>query len=108
MRLPIDEFNEKYQPKTRYSPRSFPFRYHWLRATSGYLLEIAARGYARDRLAYSAGGVSVDDKNKMQDYMLLGKDLLAEWRQFIKETKVEMNVAQGWGSVGSHYGRGNW
>jgi len=108
MRLPIDEFNEKYQPKTRYVPRTFPFRYHWLRATCGYLLEIAARGYARDRLAYNAGGVAIDDKNKMQDYMLLGKDLLTEWRQFIKERKIEMNIEQGWGSVQSYYGYNNW
>jgi hypothetical protein len=108
MRLPVDEFNEKYQPKTTYNPRTFPFRFHWMRATAGYLLEIAGRGYARDHLQYVAGGVSVDDKNKTEMYIAMGNQLLAEWRQFIKERKVEMNIESSYRSGGSYYGYTNW
>jgi len=108
LRLPIDEFNEKYQPKTNYSPRTFPFRFHWMRATAGYLLEIAGRGYMRDHLPYNAGGVSVDDKNKASQYIQAGQMLLAEWRQFVKERKIEMNIEGAYGRLGSYYGYTNW
>ena len=30
---PVDEFNEKYQPKTQFTPSTFPFRFHWASAT---------------------------------------------------------------------------
>jgi len=103
MRLPIDEFNEKYQPKTTYSPRTFPWRFHWLRATAGYLMEIAARGYARDHLNYVAGGVTVSDRDKAKIYVELANQLLADWRQFVKERKIEMNIEGGFGTMGSGY-----
>lgn len=108
LRLPIDEFNEKYQPKTAFSTRTFPYRFHWMRAVCGYLLEIAGRGYARDHLPYSAGGVSVDDKNKAGPYMSMAQSLLLEWRTFIKERKVEMNIESSYGTLGSYYGYVNW
>jgi hypothetical protein len=103
MRLPIDEFNEKYQPKSNYTMATFPFRFHWLRATTGYLMDIASRGYARDHLPYTAGGVSVDDKNKFGVYANMGQQLLGEWRDFIKNTKLEMNIESGYGRLGSKY-----
>ena len=103
IRLPVDEFNEKYQPKTNFGASNFPYRFHWLRGATGYLMEIASKGYARNHLDYSAGGVNVQDKNKFGVYAAMSKDLLAEWRQFIKERKVEMNIEGGFGNMGSGY-----
>jgi uncharacterized lipoprotein NlpE involved in copper resistance len=108
MRMPVDEFNEKWQPKTRYTPSNFPYRFHWLRATCGYLLNTAAIGYARDHLPYAAGGVSVDDKNKAGSYSSLSTQLLTEWRQFIRDTKLEMNVAASYGHMASGYSASGW
>lgn len=106
IRMPVDEFNEKYQPRTTYSPRNFPWRFHWTRAAAGYALNIAAHGYARDHLPYQAGGVAVDDKNKMASYLQLSKQLLDEWRVFIRETKLQLNIAGGYGVLKSAYIRG--
>ena len=108
IRLPINEFNEKYEPQTRYTMRNFPFRFHWIRATMGYLMEIAAHGYARDHLPYSAGGVSVDDKNKAETYIRIAKTLLEEWRQFIREAKWRLNTEGGFGRLGSSYRFAYW
>jgi len=104
MAMPVNEFNEKHQPKTRYTPKSFPYHYHWLRATAGYLLEMAARGYARDHLDYMAAGVNVQDKNKASAYFSMAKDLLQEWRDFVKATKLEINIQGGFGTLRSAYG----
>ena len=103
MRHPISEFNERWEPQTRFVPRNFPYRFHWLRATCGYLLEIAARGYARDELPYQAGGVSINDKDKSEIYMNMAMQLLTEWRTFIKDRKVAMNIEGGYGSMLSGY-----
>ena len=103
LRKPIDEFNERYQPKTNYSPKNFPHRFHWSRAVVAYLLEIASRGYARNHLDYAAGGVTVQDKNKASVYASLSTALLAEWREFIKERKLELNIEGGFGNLGSGY-----
>lgn len=103
IRLPVDKFNETNQPKTMYTARTFPWRYHWLRAAAGYLFEIAARGYARDHLPYGAGGVSVDDKNKAGVYLQLAKDLLAEWDNFVVQQKIQLNVEGAWGTLRSAY-----
>lgn len=108
LRKPIDEFNERFQPKTSYSPMNFPHRFHWSRATVAYLLEIASHGYARNHLDYAAGGVQVQDQNKFAIYGKLAVDLLGEWRQFIKERKLELNIENGFGNLGSGYNYSNY
>ena len=108
MRHPIDEFNEKYQPTTTFVMRNFPFRYHWLRATMAMLLEIAAHGYMRDHLPYSAGGVSVDDKNKAAAYLGAAERLHVEWQDFIRNKKLEINIDSGYGRLGSSYRYNYW
>jgi len=103
IRHPIDEFNERHQPHTSYTPSTFPYRFHWLRAICAYLMEIAARGYSRDHLPYNAAGVTVDDKNKYADYMTQARALLDEWRKFIDEKKMEINIEGGFARLGSAY-----
>jgi hypothetical protein len=103
MRLPIDKFNETNQPQTKYNARNFPFRYHWLKATIGHLLGIAARGYARDHLPYSAGGVSIDDKNKAGIYNELSNQLLSEYHNFVVSKKIQINIEGGYGTLHSDY-----
>jgi hypothetical protein len=112
MRWPINEFNETNQPKTSFNGRNFPYHWHWLRAACGYLLEIAATGYARDHLPYSAGGISIDDKNKYDIYLKLSDRLLREWRNFVVSQKMQLNIEGGYGTLKSSYrgsyGRWNW
>jgi hypothetical protein len=103
LRWPIDQFNSWAQPKTTYTTKSFPWRFPWLRATCGYLLEMKAHGYIRDHLPYSAGGISVSDKQKWNEYMQLANRLLAEWKEFMVNQKIELNVNSAFGSLRSPY-----
>ncbi len=98
---PVDEWNDS-PPEVRiYSYATFEYRSAWLKATIGYLLASAAMHYARNQLAYSAGGLTIDDKNKANPYLVLSDKLLSEWKLFIGAKKREINMSLCCGVVGS-------
>jgi hypothetical protein len=101
---PIRQWNETPPPVAFYAARDFPFHEHWLKATMALLMRSAAYWYERNRLASTHGGVTVDDRNKMQTYMVMAQSLYKEWEEFIISKKVSINVAGCYGSVGSPYG----
>jgi len=101
---PVQEWNEAPPPVALYSTRNFPFREAWTNAIVGKLLRTAAIWYERNRLAASHGGVNVDDKNKLNPYLLLAQQFDGEWKQFITAKKIEINICLAYGSVSSPYG----
>ena len=102
---PIRRWNDTPPPlRPAKDTRDFPFPDPWLDAICGHLFTIAAHNYRRNKLAYSAGGVSVDDKNKEPEYFKAGQMLLEKYDQFVQYKKVEINTALFVGSVGSIYG----
>ena len=107
IKYPIDQFNASRPPVTHYTVNTFPrsYRFFWVKATLGYLLRAAAQERTRESLNYDAGGVSVQDKGNFEHYMKYAKQLIDEWELFLVETKSRMNVARGWGSLGSDYAR---
>ena len=105
---PLRQWNETPPPVAYFDSRSFPYHEHWLKATMALLMRSAAYWYERNRLATSAGGVTVDDRNKMQPYMLMAQGVYKEWEQFIIDKKVSINASQCYGSIGSPYSRTWW
>lgn len=106
---PIQQFNELPPPlHYDFCTRDFPWREHWQRAIVGHLLRMSAHNYRRNRLATSAGGITVDDKNKEREYMAAAELLLREWEGFAAAKKVELNIAGGFGSLGSSYSAWGW
>jgi len=101
--LPIEEFNETPPQLGRYTTQNFPFRYHWREAICGNLFLMVAEQYRRNQLAYSAGGISVDDQNKMLLYEQAAQVRLQKWRTWMRGKKIELNVAQGFAVIGSSY-----
>jgi hypothetical protein len=112
IRRVVDEWNETPPPIETYTAATFPFRNAWLKAAAGRALHLAARRYARNQLAYNAGGVSVDDQNKMQPYLTMATQLTEDWQNFIVNKKFSMNAEKAYGGVGSpafvgyYYGNG--
>lgn len=104
---PLRQWNETPPPVATYNGRNFPFHEHWLKASMALLMRSAAYWYERNRLAASHGGVTVDDRNKMQTYMLMANQLYQEWETFIINKKVEINVSLAYGVVSSPYNH-NW
>ena len=78
-----------------YTTVTFPFREQWLRATIGFLCEIAAQGYRRDTgLVDNAGGVSVKDKDKEVPYAREAERRITEYRMFMLHKKNEINMSR--------------
>lgn len=100
---PLRQWNETPPPVAYYDSRSFPFHEHWLKATMALLMRSAAFWYERNRLAATHGGVTVDDRNKMQPYLTMSQLMYKEWEDFIINQKVAINVANCYGAVGSPY-----
>lgn len=101
---PIMYWNETPPPiQPLMTTKTFPFREMWLLGIQAYLFDIAANHYRRNQLAYSAGGVSVDDKNKEQQYLATSNRLLMQFREMLRAKKIEINISMFSGSLGSPY-----
>jgi hypothetical protein len=106
---PLQEFNEAPPPlDTVYNTQTFPYPYNWTRAAQGYLLEMASLWYMRVHLPYQAGGLSIDDKNKFDVYWQRAQQMLQEWRQWLRFTKVRMNANGAYMTLGSSYSNFGW
>lgn len=87
----------------RFNTTNFPNPYVLMDGVMGDLYLSAAKHYRRNQLSYTAGGVSVDDKNKAQEYEVTGDKMIQEYLKWVRMTKIQINK-QAWdGSMGSGY-----
>ena len=101
---PLQYWNEIPPPiRPAQTTKTFPFREIWMLGIQSYLLEIAAHHYRRNQLAYNAGGVAVDDKNKEQYYTAASERLRQRFQEMARAKKIEINIALFSGSLGSQY-----
>lgn len=102
---PIQMWNETPPPiNPLMTTKTFPFREMWLLGIQGYLMDIAANNYSRNHLAYNAGGMSVDDKNKFQQYQQKSMALLQQFQNMLRAKKIEINISLFGGTLHSPYG----
>jgi hypothetical protein len=86
-----------------FNTTNFPNPYVLMDGVMGDLYLAAAKHYRRNQLAYTAGGLSVDDKNKAQEYEIIGDKMIQEYLKWVRMTKIQINK-QAWdGSMGSGY-----
>ena len=100
---PIQYFNEIPPPLRHADSRNFPFRRHWMTGIVAHLLRSAAHSYRRNQLAYSAGGVQVDDKNKEGAYLQASELLFTEYKSWCAAKKMEINTQLFGGYIASEY-----
>lgn len=103
--MPVQYWNEIPPPIGTHTTATFPYRYHWLMAIAGYLFLTVAEQQRRNNLAYSAGGVQINDQNREPNYEQAAKTRLDEWKDFVKRKKAEINLSNAFGTVGSTYDR---
>ena len=101
----VDYWNEVPPPVAVYKATTFPFRYPLSIGVVGELHQMAAVQKMRNNLDYSAGGVTVADTIKWQQYSNLADKYAAQWKQWVKDTKYRMNIEGGFRSLNSGYSR---
>jgi hypothetical protein len=102
MRRPIDYWNETPPNLGFHTPMDFPYRYHWLDATIGELMRMAGVWFIRNDLDYSAAGLTVTDMKDGPEYLKMAEQRSAEWKNFVKQKKLEMNIEGGFMSMGGY------
>lgn len=102
IRRPIEYWNETPPPVAQFTPSNFPYRYYWLDAAIGELLVLAATWMHRNSLDYSAAGLSVRDMAKWGDYMRMGQERKAGWKEWVQNKKLEINIDGGYSSLGGY------
>lgn len=101
---PVQYWNETPPPlNTTYTTSTFPFRYHWLEGICANLFFMVAEQFRRNRLAYSAGGLNVDDQNKEESYERAGQARWTAYREWVRATKASINLEGCYGQVTSNY-----
>jgi hypothetical protein len=85
------------------SIETFPSRYLLIIGTAGYLLRSAAINQASNEFTYSAEGVQVADHDKAGIFSKLGTDLWEEFKEMVRNKKVQMNVARVYGTIRSEF-----
>lgn len=99
LRQPVDKWNNTPPDLIAFSYNDFPYRYFWIRAALGHLLQISARHRLRNDLDYSAGGISVADTKDWSDYERLGQSYLVEFDEWMTRKKAEINWAGAFGQT---------
>jgi hypothetical protein len=109
IRKPVDIWNEllPFEPTLQFPYTKFPFRANWIRATSGYLLEMASHWYRRNDIPVAAGGVTIQDRNKHMTYEPKSQQLIQEFQVWAKQTKAALSAQMAFGSVQSPWPRSN-
>lgn len=88
----VDLWNATAPDVGTYTPANFPYRYYWGIGVVGELLMMRAASYRRNRLAYSAGGVSIDDQNKAAEYEQIGMTRKKEFMEWMQLEKLRLNM----------------
>ena len=105
IRRAVDYWNEVPPPLSVYTSSNFPWRYHLSRGVVGLLHQMAAMYKMRNNLDYSAGGVTVADTIKWQQYENIGTRMWDEYRKWVRDKKYEINIQGGYMTLGSGYDR---
>jgi hypothetical protein len=108
MTLVVDKWNDTPPFIANFRIDTFPFRWAYVAGTTANLLTMAAHKFRRDNLTYQVSGGSVDDQNKAPIYDQAAAVVAAEFNDWMKRTKVAINLSQAWGSDTQYYGYDKW
>lgn len=103
MSRPVMYWNEIPPDVGQFDARTFPFRYHWLQGTIGYLMMMLSEYQRANQLEYSAGGLSVRDQSAFMTYAQAAELYISQYKTFVRQKKAQINMNSGFGSVGSQF-----
>ena len=99
----LDDWNITPPLIAKVTLENHPSRRLLIRGAAIEVLTSAGIFYARNRLNYSDGGITVAVFDKSQDYAAWANKFAADYERKKLETKKAQNIAAGWGGVQSEY-----
>lgn len=99
MTLTVDYWNDQPPYLSSYDYDKFPFRSQLLTGTAANLLFMAAHKYRRDSLQYSAGGLTIQDQEKYQQYDTAGTALWEQYKNWVIWNKRSINAESGFATL---------
>jgi hypothetical protein len=81
--------------RTSYTTKNFPFQELWKRGIQLFLFQIAEEHYRRNKLEFSAGGTSSNDKNRDREYKAAWQERFVDFTREIRARKAAINVRNG-------------
>ena len=99
MTLTVDYWNDQPPYIRHYDYDKFPWRSQLLEGTAGNLLYIAANRYRRNALQYSAGGLTIQDQEKYQQYDAAGQQHFEAYKEWVIRNKRSLNAEQGFATL---------
>jgi hypothetical protein len=97
IRRVVDMWNETPPNVYYFTTSDFPYRYWWIQGATAIALRSAAARYRRNRLAYQAGGMSIDDQSKADEYEQTSMQRMSEFKEWMMNEKVRINMGYCWG-----------
>ena len=80
-----------------YTVESFPYGAELVMGTAGYLLFMKGMNLTRNRLQHqSASGTAVDDKSRSEIYINLGRQMIDECMNNLRQIKQHLNIESGY------------
>ena len=99
MTLTVDHWNDQPPYIRSYDYDKFPYRSKLLQGTAANLLFMAAHRFRRDSLQYSAGGLTIQDQEKYQQYDTAGNGLWQQYHEWVTWNKRSLNAEQGFATI---------
>lgn len=99
MTLTVDHWNDQPPYIRNYDYDKFPFRSKLLQGTAANLLFMAAHKFRRNSLQYSAGGLTIQDQEKYQQYDTAGNALWQQYHDWVLWNKRSLNAEQGFATL---------
>lgn len=91
----IDEWEETPPVLDRhFDATNFPYREHLIKGAIGYLLQMVMYRYMRNRMQYSAAGLTLDKNDKGGVYQQMAQMARMEWKNFIGAAKTSLNMEE--------------
>lgn len=100
----VNEWNETPPSLAQnFTMKSFPYKEHLIKGATGFLLEAITYRYMRNRMHYSAAGLSLDTSDKGKEYQQMAAMARQEWRNFVALKKTEHNMTECFGTFSLPY-----
>jgi len=101
IRRTVDMWNEQ-KPIIRgsqFTMATFPYRYNGTNAAAGQLMLMKGNNLMRNRMPLSTGSGVIDDKERANPYIQMGRDMIKEYKEWIAGEKHRINAENCYGGT---------